>query len=349
MRNPRKSSGDRVLQNAFADHEMIPLVDAIRWREALAGIPHDFSHTWEYNRALQLTSGLPTFLYQFRGANLRVVCPLSERLEGPYADVITPPGFGGFIGVGDWKNFPQIWAAYARHRGWVCGYIGLNPILSPVAEFDAVELHTTNNVYVIDLTLDAHVLLERMDQSRRRELRRRQARDPCLLITDRESLTKFVLAEYPAFMKRVNASSSYRRTSETLAAICALDKVLLIGAQGALGIEAAYLFAHTSHVATYLFSVVLPETRNHIAPMIWHGVQWLQQLGVRYLNLGGGIRPDDTLAHSKQRFGAQCLPLHALKQVYDPTTYAALCSRRGCDPTPGAGYFPAYRDTGTWC
>jgi hypothetical protein len=64
--------------------------------------------------------------------------------------------------------------------------------------------------------------------------------------------------------------------------------------------------------------------------------------GIRWLNLGGGVRADDGLAQFKQRFGASRRDVHSIRQVYDPATYRALCEAAGVVGSPG-GRFPPYR------
>ena len=46
------------------------------------------------------------------------------------------------------------------------------------------------------------------------------------------------------------------------------------------------------------------------------------------MNLGGGLKEDDNVAMSKERFGTYKLPLINLKQIYDPAVYHALFGKR---------------------
>ena len=87
-------------------HELIPLGAPERWAQALSELSHGHAHTWGFCRALQLTSGLPTYLYTYERGAARVVCPLLERQFGETVDVTTPYGFGGFATSGDCERFP---------------------------------------------------------------------------------------------------------------------------------------------------------------------------------------------------------------------------------------------------
>jgi hypothetical protein len=98
-------------------------------------------------------------------------------------------------------------------------------------------------------------------------------------------------------------------------------------------------------VGDYLFGVALPEGRRHAARLLWCGIERLRSLGVPALNLGGGSRPGDGIAEFKRRFGAREVPLVALREVYRPDTFQALCRAAGAEPG-GGGYFPPYHSPG---
>src|SRR4029450_10723201 len=111
--------------------ELIPLEEPERWNVALQGIPHGFGHTWDSCHAFSLTTHLPTYLYLAECPEGRVVCPLIERRFLGEADVATPFGFSGFAGRGHCARFGEQWRAFASRQGWICAYVGQNPILRP--------------------------------------------------------------------------------------------------------------------------------------------------------------------------------------------------------------------------
>jgi hypothetical protein len=82
--------------------ELISLNDAAGWRNALAGLPHAFAHTWEYVSAWAQTlrSSETVWLYVAEQAGWRRVCPLAERDWRGQRDIVTPYGFSGFTGNG---------------------------------------------------------------------------------------------------------------------------------------------------------------------------------------------------------------------------------------------------------
>lgn len=62
------------------------------------------------------------------------------------------------------------------------------------------------------------------------------------------------------------------------------------------------------------------------------------------LNLGGGVRPGDSLERFKQGFANGSVPFRTHEVVCDPDAYEALSAQHGASPRQGsAGFFPAYR------
>ena len=320
----------------MGQHQLIPLGEPERWAAALAGLPHGHAHTWGFCRAVQLTSGLPTYLYAHEHDGERVVCPLAEREFDGTIDVVSPYGFGGFATS---DSFPSDWDSFARSRDWVCGYVALNPLFCESDGFPDVHVH--NHLYVMDLRGDV--------RGRLSENRRRQLRDwPSVAATlehDRERLTDFLLANYADFFARRGAGAATDLSPDTMAAIAALDDVIMVGAGTGATLESVAVFGHTPYVADYLFNVSVSGGERHAVYLIWSAVECLRELGVPSLNLGGGIREGDDLAEFKRRFGATELPLASLRQVYLPDVYERLC--RGAGVTSDrSGWFPPYRAAG---
>jgi hypothetical protein len=310
-------------------HELIPLDEPERWSAALAEVPHGHAHTWGFCRAIQLTSGLLTYLYRHADGP---VCPLAERAFGGELDVTTPYGFGGFAGGGP----PPDFADFARSRGWVCGYVALNPVFCQAGGLADVHVH--NRLYVLDLRGDVHA---RLSQNRRRQLRDWPAL-AAGLEHDRERLADFLVAEQAGFFARRGAGSATDFTHATMAEIAALDNVIIVGAPQDGALESVAVFGYTAHAADYLFNVSVAGGERHAVHLIWSAVERLRELGVPSLNLGGGVREGDDLAEFKRRFGAADLPLESLRQVYRPDAYERLCSEAGVS-ADRSGWFPPYR------
>jgi hypothetical protein len=319
----------------------ISLESPVEWKNALQGIKHGFAHTWENCYAMRLTTGFRTYLYCFETENVRIVCPIAEREFEGRVDIVTPFGLSGFVGNSDYVDFPRHWREFVRRRDYVCGYISLNPIFENSTYFLADELCSYNNIYVLDLTRSREELFAKLSKGRKGQLK--ESEKTSKLVLDKQALMDFFLANYLDFFAQKRATAAYAFAPATIETLLALNQVVLVGAGSREKIEAATVFTYSRFAADYLFNISRPEGRRHSVALLWHGVNHFKSIGIPRLNLGGGVRANDSLAQFKQRFGGSKLSLNSLKQIYDPVAYKDLCDRAGVASMDKTGYFPAYR------
>ena len=324
-------------------HHLIPLESPGEWRDALNGIKHAFAHTWENCYAMYLSTGYTTYLYRYEADSVRVVCPLAEREFAGHLDIVTPYGFSGFVGSRNCSQFPSHWREFANSRGYVCGYIALNPLFENQSFSEPEDVHATNSLYFLDLMLSHDELLARLDRNRRRQLRAWDNSSGSVIF-DRAILSEFFVSHFYNMLQRVGASLATYLSRPALEFLCSLDSTFLAGVKIDNRVESATMFTITPFSADALFHVALPEGRRHAVPLLWSAATYLKALNVPVLNLGGGIRDNDSLAQFKQRFGARRASFRSLKQVYRPDLYAALCREVNADSQNMLRYFPAYRD-----
>jgi hypothetical protein len=320
---------------------LIPLAGRADWERALEGIPHVFGHTWGSCRALGLDGGGEPALFVAEGGGVRVACPLIERPVEGRLDVATPYGFSGLTGTGPWPGFVAEWERFAAERGYVAGYLALNPLFGEETYADPEAVSVANQTFVLDLREGVEAARARLSTNRRRQLRGWRPED---YEVDGEELAEFFVAQYPPAMERKEAASRHRFGAETLRALCELPSTFLVGAREGGRLESVSLFGFTSHAGDFVFNAALPGCAHHSVALIWSAVHLLVDRGVPWLNLGGGMSPGDSLADFKARFGAMPLPMGAVKAVYDQAAYEDLCRRHGADPTDRGGFFPAYRN-----
>jgi hypothetical protein len=306
---------------------------------ALKGISHTFGHTWENCQAVFLTSRLPTYLWHVEWDGVRAVCPFMERAAGDHVDIAKPFGISGFVSSGPCPDLPEVWRSFAEQRGYVCGYLALNPLFDTYAKFPAGETQEYDSVHVLDLKLPEPELWAGIQARRRREIQSIQD-SGVEITTSKAALIPFFVKHYSDFMQRKGASSTYAFNNDTLEFLCAQDNVTLTGIGRQSNIDAVVLCAHTEHVGDGLFYVCAPESPNYMSILAWQYALQLKSLGVHAFNQGGG---SPGMHASKAKFGGRTYPLRSLKQIYDEQAYHSLCAARGVDPAPDSGYFPAYR------
>jgi hypothetical protein len=327
----------------MVSHRYIPLDAPAEWKEALTGIQHGPAHTWEHCYAMHLTTGLKTYLYIFEKDSVRIVCPITERAFDRYVDITKPFGFGGFVGNVDCHEFPHYWKDFAGQRGYICGYLGINPLFENSTYFEPGDVYPYNSIYYLDLTLSSDQLFANLHTNRKRQLRNW---DETLsgLVLDKPAVRDFFINNYFNFIRTKKAPDFYDFSDDTLSFLTSLDNALVIGAPDAKQLEAVSVFFYTPDVGEYFINVSLPEGRHHAVPLLWYGVNYLKSLHIPRLNLGGGS-DDDGVGQFKLRFGSKKTPLKSLRQIYNREIYDRLCRQVNADPNDVGSYFPAYRQT----
>ena len=323
----------------------VGLDDRAGWEQRLARVPHAFFHTWDYCRALAADSGAPISLWWHADGDELACCPIAERRFGDAVDLVTPLGFSGFTTSGPMPTLAAAWRDWCIARGIVCAYIGLNPLLADAAGFDPAEVATAQTLYVLDLRQGPEALRGGLQASLRHKLRTAAPVEFSAGGSD-EAMLRFFVDAYPACFAGRGAGGAYRLHATTLEALARSPHAFLLGVRGPDGFESVTLFGRTAATGDAFLNVCTEAGRSHAFTLLWHGALRLQDAGVPFLNLGGGIAEGDGVAQFKRRFGGQERRLQALRLVFDAPRYRALCAAVGADPEPSRGYFPAYRAPG---
>jgi hypothetical protein len=325
----------------LSKHILIPLEAKDEWNDALKGIRHSFAHTWDNCYAMSLTTSHRTFLYRYENNSVTIVCPVAEREFEGKTDIVTPYGFSGFAGNADCPEFAEEWKKFAASKGYVCGYISINPAFENSTYFDISDAFGSTSLYYIDLDRSLTDIFESLDSNRRRQIKHYR-RSESSFIYDRVALTEFFKGNYYDFLDRYGMSRANYFSIETLEYLCSLENVFMAGTSGSEGINSVYIFAHTPFEGLCMFNVAKPEAKDATPLLLWCGLKYFRSKKIPLMNLGGGSADDDNVAQSKKRYGAYSLPFRSLKQVYDRQTYEELCRKAGA--VDGGRYFPAYRN-----
>ena len=319
--------------------QIISLEQPEDWRRALVDVPHSYWQTWDACAAFANGHGLKAYLFSIADSEVRAVCSFAERSRQGAKDIFTPIGFGGFSGRGSSVRLREKWSAFVKDRGYVCGYFALHP---EVGWHEAHEgLSHANDLYVLDLKPGLSIVRDSVDRSVGRALRDWDRQDRSY-VTDRDVLTRFILDNYRDFMARKQASPRTIWPQETLTAMCADPKVLMVGIEDEHGICAAHSFAHSDFGAECHVSVWVREGRQLTTSLLWWGIEQVSFRGLPWLQMGGGLRPGDSIAKAKEKFRARAKPFLVAKEIYLPEKYESLCIDAGVDPHVTEGFFPAY-------
>lgn len=328
------------------DHFLIPTDDENNWKRAVKGIRHPFTHQWEYGRAMERSSGLKTFLYVGKDGSRSAICLLSVReKEGGVRELVSPYGFGGIVSDFTPEKLEALrseWVGFCGNAGFVTAYIMQHPLfpLDTVSWQGLIEDYHV--LYLLDLRHRVEDLWARMGNTHRYEIRRLEGNHAAKVVTDKTRLTTALKTLYPETMGRVRASSVYFSLESSLDQLTKTAGALLIGVETADGVQNVSLFLHTSCVAEYFLSASSAEGRKYSRQVLWSAVILLKDLGVEWMNMGGGVKPGDTLDQFKRRFGGVAVNGQVVKVVFNQERYNSLCNKYCVGYEGRTSFFPPY-------
>ncbi len=315
------------------DVTILHLEDRERWEAEHrgTGLP---SQSWSYAFALR-ASGIDARLAIVRSKGARMLLPFFERSFLGTTDIATIPGLSG-TSIEPISRAPfSLWREYAVAQGWICGYIQL--ALS--AEFEDQVPHSNvvahNEVFVLDLR--SPDILDTFSPNIRRKIRDGGRSGACL-VEEPAVLAESLKRLHPAAMTRL-AGDQF--SPETLDRWVHDPNCVGIGARIGHQIEAVHLYGVAGEYAEGHLAATSERGRGLGTWVIWNAIERLQQMGVQYLNIGGGGRVGDGIYRYKQGFNVAPTPLRSLRQVYDDERFNALCDRAG--NLARDTWFPPYR------
>lgn len=325
----------------------IPLAERARWLAALDGIEHGFTHRPEYSAAAARVAGHEAGLWYWQDEHGKAACPIGRRASpGGGFDLVTPLGFGGFAIAGRAGALADAWTRFWQDQGALAAYVQLSPWRSGdewrqvVADF-GTDLQASRECWLWDLRPTPEEMTASLHPNHRRWLQAWQASSP-QTCWDAAELRPAFHRLYADFLARQGAGPAYRFTADALSELDASPGVLWVGARGADGaIEAVAIFLWHGRHADLFLSAATPAGRGQSRGLYWRGAQRLRELGVGWLNLGGGVTDGDALAQFKRRFGATSRGTLAVRQVLDIDGFSRACSVAGV-PVEGGRAFPPW-------
>jgi uncharacterized protein YuzE len=319
---------------------LIPLTDKKSWDDALRNLIHGPCHLWSYNAALAMSSDTPIFLYVAGDQHYQAACPISVRSKFSTQDIVTPYGFGGLIINGNTDGAIKNLKNFFSSNNYICGYISVNPFLNLNPLENAEEIVSGSPIYVLDLEQDLDSMLTNAAKVHRYEIRQWE-KTQHNIITDKKKLSEALPALYTDTLSRVDASAVYHFFTETLTSLLNLDECIALGIEENGNIIAVTITLHSMFCADYFINASSVNGRQYTRGLLWETIKELKSRSIRNFNLGGGIRPNDSLDDFKRRFGGRKIIPKVIKQIYNQPTYNELCQKLGLEAN-NINYFPAY-------
>lgn len=235
----------------------------------------------------------------------------------------------------------------ARGQGFIAAYLRLGlanetPALrsgTNASGISAIRVEV-GEVVAIDLTRSADDLVAGYRKQLRYDLRK----DHDLSIERSADIAVFHNI-YTENMQRIGASSGYFFSADYLAALCELSGVELWLVHDAEGVTAGGIFLQQGEINYYHLGATANRAlaKSPLKLLLHNRITALAMSGPTRLILGGGRGgADDALLRFKRGFSRLTVPVHALRVILEPNTYADLSSL-SVQPPSTTGFFPHYR------
>ncbi len=316
--------------------QLIGLGDKESWDHHLTQVPYYFAHTHAYNFALAKSLVSEPKLMVINDEQGIALCPIIERQHKGTYDIATPYGYSGFVCKGVVNNIPNILREFSMQQGYVAGYFQQHPCSNKVIKGD--EWSRAKTAYTLSLQPAIDAILASMPKKQRYDIRK--CEQHAVTTENKSILAPLFIQFYTALLKDKSATSVYRFSNQTLTEWIENPDYVLIGTGVSHNqISSIGVFTSELKYGEYLF--MASSQKNYDRFTLWQAIKRLKSLGCKELNLGGGISENDGVAEFKRRFGAVETATYCLKQIYDETRYATLCSQADVS-VDSSSYFPAY-------
>jgi len=315
--------------------EILSHAQTARWQEAVRDLSLP-SLSWHHAHALS-ACGIKPQLAEVRCGQSRLVFVFFERRWHGVTDIATIPGLSGAYLTPGSADALRLWHEYACAQNWLTGYLQI-AVDYPARTLDIYgEIRTGQSVFRLDLAADGW--LGKASEMIRRKVAAAE-RSSTAQVEDTAELSDALQRLYPATMRRVATPPRFQFTATALERWAQAPDCLILGGRVKGVVKAVSLFQFAGSRAEYNINVCTEDGQFLAAWLIWQASLELAERGVRTLNLGGGVKPQDGLHYFKERFNGREMPLQALCQIYDSERYQSICQNLG-NQTNDA-FFPAY-------
>ena len=196
------------------------------------------------------------------------------------------------------------------------------------------------SIYSLNLTQDTSVLWKNLDSNHRYEINKfsKQSHE---IVTDKSRLKLPLLKLYQETFQRVVANDTYNFSDEFLSTLLDSDITYAFGSSIEEEIECVILILVKNNWAEYYINASSNVGRNSTRALIWHAIIHLKEMGICFLNLGGGINENDSLDQFKKRFGGKKTNLYLFKGITSSLEFDKLCKDFNTS-TVSTNFFPPY-------
>ena len=347
--------------------QMMQLSDKEKWNEIVLKFKnYDVYYFLEYVRTLMLHGDGDPLLFYFKNEDSQAMNVVLKRdiaddkrfkdkiPSNEYFDLITPYGYGGFIGEGnvDWHAVNSEYVRCCEENGIISEFVRFHPILNNVYNVSSMyEVVKLGRTVSIDLT-DREMIWKNLSSENRNRIRNARKHGLVIEYGCGSTIFNVFYALYTQTMLRDNADEYYffdeivfSNMFENLR-----DNATVFYAKKDGEIISAAIILHANGQLHYHLSGTNADYKKLASNnlLLYEVALWGNQNGYKTFHLGGGLGcATDGLYRFKKTFNRnEPNDFYIGRKVFNEQKYGDLLAIRNLDPAlkESSTYFPVYRN-----
>ena len=346
--------------------EMIKVLNVDKkneWDKSVKAIPsYDVFYLSDYLDAFQaIGAGEPLLVIYSNGTDYAVNAIFKRDISvdkhfngkienNKYFDIITPYGYGWFIGVvTDKTKLMQEWQNFCRDNGFISEFVRFN-LFTDYKDYypGTVETNTHNVVRTLQEPLES--IWTDFKPKVRKNVKRANANGLQIVLDNEGSRLDDFLRIYYGTMERTKANNEFffpKSFFETLMHM--KDNVMFFHVMYEEKVISTELVIYGAENC-YSYLGGTDSEYFELRPndfLKYEIIKWAKEKGLQNFVLGGGYGTDDGIFQYKASFAPHGIKEYYIgKSIFNENSYLKLCDIRKieyCDDVLTTGYFPRYR------
>jgi len=324
------------MSEQYRVHE-VNVDDKNAWNECIYNLNLSVYFTHEYATIIKDNYNSDINILKMSNSTDGVILIYTKRSKiEPYQDIYSPYGMDGIFLWGD-NQIETILNLnnYLKTKNFITYYQQTHPSYN----FDTSLISSSRTVYVLNIQSHLQIIWNKLHNNHRYEISKIE-KSNFNIIHDTHELSLSINKLYTSTLNRVNANEIYYFKNESLIKLISSPISYSIGIKTDCDIDCILIFLIKDNWAEYYINASSDKGRSFTRFLIWQSIQHLKQIGIQYINLGGGVRDQDDLENFKKRFGGERANLNTINGITCKSEYQNLCNLFDIDTE--SNYFPPY-------
>lgn len=277
-------------------------------------------HSLDYSNFIKINSGLKSYLLTFNNEKKVFFCPIHISNYKGFKCLKNISGYTGFnidIGSEEINNLQNL----LFNKKILTFYFTNNPHVENQISTNNHYMSFKNYAYVVDLNDKLDLLEEKFERNIKKNIRLIDELKIKIIPVDKVDFNRFYYL-YLQTCKRlkINPESFYKKKALGYL-IKKYNNKIIITAEINNEIISTSIFVFEGAHADYLLNFSIDNYNFCTGPIIKKAMKLLKELGIRNLNLGGGINRDDGLERFKKSFNSNVIKINSYKIISNELQY----------------------------